>query len=346
MQFGANQQLFMPEYTMNGLEVHNSTKANGNQYMRALRVILPSQLKFMQASLFHSIRDTTSGIFEDLSNGLQGWKEVNHFDLAKKTITAANSRAFFGEDLSSIPAFLKAALEYPEDLFRTAEVLRLLPKFLAPVVAPFLMRQHRASNTLVGYLKPMIGTRLEQSVDSNDSNEAKPLDCVQFFIDANRKRGAWTIDKIVQAMLGIWFAALHQPALFLTYALEDICRHPEYTDLLRKELSTCDITEEALERLPLLDSFLKESGRLHPSDSVSVRRKVLQPFRFSDGTPLLAGDVACVPLQAIMRDPANYTNGTEFNGYRFVNTQTNTNTTRFVDGSPTYPLWGLGVHAW
>lgn len=74
----------------------------------------------------------------------------------------------------------------------------------------------------------------------------------------------------------------------------------------------------SLDNAPLLDALLKESAYLHPSDSISIRRKVLKPFKFSDGTHILPGDVACVPSQAIMRDEQIYSNQTVFWPERYL----------------------------
>lgn len=331
---------------MNGLAVEDRMSANGNLHSRVLRVVLRSYLGHLQQPLYQVICTTSAQLFGSGRKTVTGWTELQSFSWAKEIVAAANSRAFFGETLSSNPEFLKAALDYPEDLFKTAEVLRLIPSVLAPFIAPILMRQHRASKVLVEHLTPVIEQRLHQNRPNDDLPGEKPVDCIQFFIDANLKKDIWSAHKLTQVLLGIWFAALHQPALSLTYALDDLCNHPEYVEPLRTELEACDTTGDDLENLPLLDSFLKESARLHPSDSISVRRKVLQPFQFSDGTPLSVGDVACVPLQAIMRDPSNYPESMRFDGFRFVDKTRNGNTQRFTDTSPAYPLWGLGKRGW
>ena len=256
--------------------------------------------------------------------------------MAKRLITTINGPIFFGERLSKEPKFMLAAEEYLDDLFMTAEIIRLIPSILAPLVAPILMRQHTASKTLICYLTREVENRLQQDVFSGPL-EAKPLDCIQFFVDASRKQ-RWDAAKIVQVLLRIWFAAVHQPALCLVYTLDDLCRHPEYVPLLRKKLegSANDHSKSS----SLLESFIKESARLHPSDSISVRRLAVQSYTFSDGTHISTGDVACVPLQAILRDPTHYPDNLTFDGSRLVNQS------KFTEVSPTFPLWGLGRHAW
>ena len=70
-----------------------------------------------------------------------------------------------------------------------------------------------------------------------------------------------------------------QPLLFvltkiytqaIVYALYDLCRHPEYIELLREEINLRykeNETGNPFEKMFLLDSFLKESARFSPSDS-------------------------------------------------------------------------------
>ena len=81
---------------------------------------------------------------------------------------------------------------------------------------------------------------------------------------------------------------------------------------------------------------------------VSVQRKAVKPFKFSDGTYVPAGNLISVPQCAVMRDSKNYEHATSFDGFRFV---------RIVDGEPkslpkytdvtwSYPFWGAPRKAW
>ena len=52
----------------------------------------------------------------------------------------------------------------------------------------------------------------------------------------------------------------------LTNALNDLCEHSEYIESLRNEIQHSTV-EASAEDLPLMDSFLKEFARLHPTDT-------------------------------------------------------------------------------
>lgn len=351
---------------MNGLEVQDTMSGNGNLHTRAFRVVLSSHLPGLCSPLSQIVADSFDKEFVK-SQRDDGLARMSCFPMAKRIMTAASAFVFFGPDLSADPIFLKAALAYPEDLFFTAEILRLSPSLLHPILAPILMRNHKASRTLVERLTPVVECRLARTREGwsyKNTEEHKPTDCIQFFVDANSRKSEWTAQKIVQVLLGTWFAAIHQPALTLVYALQDLCDNGDYVENLRQELAQvyqspgkegiCPLSMSALDNASLLDAFLKESSRLHPSDSISVRRKVLSPFVFSDGTTIFPGDVACVPSQAMMRDEDFYQDSTTFSPWRFmedirkgdsgVNGSQSVN--RFTDTDFTYPFWGLGRHSW
>lgn len=55
----------------------------------------------------------------------------------------------------------------------------------------------------------------------------------------------------------------------LTYAVYDLCLHPEYVQPLREEIEGPKYIEfsKTAKGLPLLDSFIKESVRLTPTEA-------------------------------------------------------------------------------
>ena len=56
-------------------------------------------------------------------------------------------------------------------------------------------------------------------------------------------------------------------AQLVTYAMYNLCKHPEYLQPLRTEvnaMSRKDLCDTTSESLPLLDSFLRETGRYFP----------------------------------------------------------------------------------
>ena len=103
---------------------------------------------------------------------------------------------------------------------------------------------------------------------------------------------------------------------------------------------------EDIESLPVLEGFIRESARFSSSDSISVRRKVIQPFTFADGMKLIQDDVVCIPLQSILMDGKFYENPNTFDPHRLGVRHGAGKLPTFTDASYQFPLWGLGKHSW
>jgi cytochrome P450 len=72
-----------------------------------------------------------------------------------------------------------------------------------------------------------------------------------------------------QIMLGLWFAASHQPWINLNVILLEVCARRDWQERLRQEIKEHEPldTYKKLDGLPLLDSFMKETLRLNPLDT-------------------------------------------------------------------------------
>ena len=124
---------------------------------------------------------------------------------------------------------------------------------------------------------------------------------MQWIIDSSPQNDAWTSERVIQETLALWFGSVHQLAMVcrslsfrqysvialitksqsFTYALYDLCEHPEYITPLREELEKATLADYSLwhtEHMPRLDSFLKESARLNPSDASKSTSARVQPF--------------------------------------------------------------------
>ena len=66
-----------------------------------------------------------------------GHHKLPIFEFAKRLVTRTNCVVFFGNSLANEPEFVKAALQFPEDVFLAAEILRILPTAISSFVASF-----------------------------------------------------------------------------------------------------------------------------------------------------------------------------------------------------------------
>ena len=80
-----------------------------------------------------------------------------------------------------------------------------------------------------------------------------------------------------------------------------------------------------------------------------MRRKALQPFTFSDGVHVRAGEWVCVPHRAMMRDPRRFPDAAHFDAFRFYKLRgpdESRSQECLTDASEKWLAWGLGRIVW
>ncbi|KAI4267853.1 MAG: hypothetical protein LQ337_008153, partial [Flavoplaca oasis] len=166
--------------------------------------------------------------------------------------------------------------------------------------------------------KPDGGWEKDESLKRVGLPALPPVPQCQLF---ETNRSYWTPNIIVQALIGIWFAAAHQPWVNLDFAFLELCQRPESADLIRQEISNKTTLDAKTigNDMPILDSFLKESLRLNPMDDLAIRRKSLSPYTFRSGTPHIpTGTITSVSSYNLMHDAHFYPDPNRFDGLRYT----------------------------
>ncbi|KAL7907120.1 cytochrome P450 [Trichoderma velutinum] len=347
------KEILQPKYTMYGFEWQDQRGIEGTGFVRALRSLLTSQLPKFQPDLERIVKSSLEAELRDIQ--LDGFAHVRIFPFMKTLITRVNCFIFFGEELSQNLEFTSAALEFPQTVVFTAELLRIAPEFMRAMIASIATNRHKAAKTLYRYLVPIVEQRL--AVRGLQSIEITPTDCMQWLIDTSPRKNPWTPARMVGEIMAVWFGSVHQLAMTSTYAIQDLCLHPEYVEPLRVEIRDCFHVKDSprdVERLPLLDSFIKESVRNSNSDAVTCRRKALVSCTFEDGSSINKGDWACIPQRAMMQDSTRYRDPQTFDGFRFAHdnaqhqqhrqstSMPGQKQSKFTDATLDWPIWGLG----
>ncbi|KAM4055523.1 cytochrome p450 [Hirsutella rhossiliensis] len=237
------------------------------------------------------------------------WFQVDINHLLARTVAHISSRVFLGPEECRNEEWHTATAEYSKNLFITGMALRMLPRWLRPVVAP-LMPSYRALLTNVATSRKIIGGILNSRQASKKElgpNYAKPTDILQWMMDEATGRER-SLDNLAQRMLILSLTSIHTTALTMTQALYDLCAHPEYFEPLRTEAANAlfDVgrwDKTLLSRLYKLDSLLKESQRFSPVFLLTFNRIFHNPMTLSDGTFLPPGTRVAVPSNAILQDP-------------------------------------------
>ncbi|KAM0262161.1 hypothetical protein ACHAQJ_001904 [Trichoderma viride] len=179
--------------------------------------------------------------------------------------------------------FMAAAMSFIEHTLICAEVVRVLPRAITPFIGNLIAKNLGSGKTIYDSLIPIAEERLEE-----------------------------------RAQKSLGHAVPEHTACF---ALHHLCLHPEYVEPLRSEIESTGWAQfEKLggKAFPLLDSFMKESARISPVESVSSRRMALKPFVLSDGSRVETGEWICTAARGMMLDARHYTAPLEFQGFRFV----------------------------
>ncbi|CAF9924403.1 MAG: hypothetical protein ALECFALPRED_002742 [Alectoria fallacina] len=339
------KDFLQPKHTMRGFEWKSQRGIEGTGFVRAIRTLLTSHLPVVKPALM----DVISGILERELNKqkvVADHRTLPLFATVKQIVNKSTSLVFFGDSLSQNQEFLNIALQFSEDVFLGAEILRMMPGSVGSFIARLMTRGHRSSTILYDYLYLEVERRLEQR-QRGDIAES-PNDGIQWLLDTSPKTARWDADRLVGEIMGVWYGSIHTLAIASTYAVIDLYSHRDYIEPLRKEVQ--GQTLDQLDNLPLLDAFLKESARVSAFESTGIRREALTPFTFSDGLEVSVGEWICVPHRSMMRDSKHFDLPLEFNASRFFSNTTVSASpfkpSRLVDASEQWLVWGSGRILW
>ncbi|KAE9372172.1 cytochrome P450 [Stipitochalara longipes BDJ] len=329
--------IFGFKHTLGGMDLEEQKVARTRLFGRVLR---DGQKDF--PILFHLLQERLEKhIRFKLGSEPNGWISIPLARSLRSIVTDLMGVVFFGENVSSDPKIKAALLQYPSDLVAVMGVLQIVPSFIAPIAHSLVTKGGKAMHTLLKQLASMLGTSREAW---DETEENKKLTLIHKMAEFSDGSDYWTPESLSQAFLGIWFAAIHQPWMNLDFVLLELCSRPEYIELLREEIGDyAELDSALLEKLPLLDSFIKETVRSSPLDSMGVRRKALKPFTFlSTGLQVPTGSIVCVPAYAMMHDEISYPDPYTFDGSRFVSRTSDMRGTKYTDITEKFPVWGYG----
>ena len=190
-----------------------------------------------------------------------GWQSCSLALLTRHLATGMLSTYFWGDVLCSEPEFHAAITDFYFDVVRSATFLPIVPSFAKGAAHKLLTGNGRAINTLFVRLRQVIEVRDSWKEDEN----LKSITLLYNLIEQARGVDYWTADLLIQAIIGIWFAASHQPWINLHFVVLELSRRPSYAQALKEEIRTHGDLEN-IARFPLLDSFIKECVRLNPLD--------------------------------------------------------------------------------
>ncbi|GKT56027.1 cytochrome P450 [Colletotrichum tofieldiae] len=271
-----------------------------------------------------------------------------------KVVARVSTRVFGGEKLCRNQDWLKITSDYARTSFLASELLRIFPKSLRS----FVHRVNPLSRKLQAQvleareiINPIVAERRNEKKAALDRGEEEPEynDCLEWCEESSDDASS----DPAMMQLGLSFAALHTTSDLITQVMLDLAKYPDYFEPLRKEITDVIRTDGwsrmGLYKMRLLDSFCKETQRLHPLGIVAMHREVTKPITLSNGLELPEGSRIAVSCQR-MRDSSVYLDPNRFDGHRYLRMREslgagNDGAAHFVSTSPEHLGFGHGQHA-
>ncbi|KAF4234965.1 hypothetical protein CNMCM8980_003643 [Aspergillus fumigatiaffinis] len=179
----------------------------------------------------------------------------------------------------------------------------------------------------------------------------KYIDCLHWLL--NTKTGDKSLGQIADEQLFLTVASMHTTSSSVTSVLYDLLIRLEYcaeiTQEVQDTLAECggNWTLQQVAKMKKLDSFMKESQRVHPIGFITAQRATVRSHTFKDGLHLPAGVIFQFPADAVHHDPEIYPDPNRFDGYRFLRLRETVDPNRFhfASVSDTMLGFGAGSHA-
>ncbi|HEV2727065.1 MAG TPA: cytochrome P450 [Solirubrobacterales bacterium] len=161
--------------------------------------------------------------------------------------------------------------------------------------------------------KQPVAKALSRAVEARRADPSEEVDVLGCAIAA----GLGT-EEIVDELFSLLMAAQEPPSIALSWLLDRLSREPE-------------LAEEfvADPRSPSADAIVRETLRLHPPASGSLRR-LLEPMRI-EGRELPAGATVLAPTSLVHRDPRGFRDPDRFEPERWL-----------ADITPSWPFFPFG----
>lgn len=251
------------------------------------------------------------------------WTSLRTKDVFLRIVSRVVNRTLVGLPVCRVDEYIKASIRYAYIIMTGASVIKLFPDILKPFVGSLVARMTGPQHTAFKHLAPIIQERKASRAEYGCDYPGRPNDILSWIIDAAPLGQHSSTKELSLRTLVMNFSALHTTSLSLTHAMYNLASYPEYAEPLRQEVVDClglDTTlwtKEAMEKCCKLDSFLKEGQRMNPLSAISLSRRVMQDFTFSDGTVVPAGALLCAPQKAVHRDQESYEDPGTFDGFRF-----------------------------
>ncbi|TFK39583.1 cytochrome P450 [Crucibulum laeve] len=309
--------------------------------------VVRNQLTKNLGTIFPELRDEIMASFQDVIPPSDEWKKYSIRPSVLQIVGRTSNRTFVGLPLCRNQEFIDIGIQVTKDVTKLAFLLNLLPAFLRPVAAVQLTTISGRIKQASKLLAPVVEDHRKRKEQHGEDVE-QPNDFLSWLLDEADEEEQAT-DKLTTRILAMNFAAIHTTTMAFNHALLHLAAAPQYLKPLRAEVEEVTRaegwTKASLDRMRRLDSFFRETQRLH-SGCMTATRKALQDHMFHNNTFIPKGFTVSLPSEATMIDEAFYSNAKEFDPFWFSNVTVDQGSRRLdmVSASNEYLPFGHGKH--
>ncbi|PPQ79282.1 hypothetical protein CVT25_002721, partial [Psilocybe cyanescens] len=315
----------------------------------------PYHFTILRTQLTKNLKDIFPSLHEELTDALNEyiparkneWLELEGMKTIIPILSRGINRALVGYPLCRDPDWMNLNIRFAIDVVNAVRVLQLTPQIFKRFASSWLTNTSLHIASGVKRLEPMVAER-QRKIGENDSD--RPNDCVTWMMEL--KDQEHDAEELTKRLFDLNGAGLHSTRITFCHILFHLAECPEFANELRMEVETITKQEGwtyiALSKMLKIDSFIKESQRLHAIRCLSLPRLAQHPFTFSDGTHIPVGTYITAATHVIHTYESNYENPLKFEPFRFLDKSRKENQTRKTDMTATQIdnlTWGLGPHA-
>ncbi|KAF5351080.1 hypothetical protein D9756_008457 [Leucocoprinus leucothites] len=317
--------------------------ANNHYHMAVIRNQMTRKIPEFLPEIFDEVKEA----FKSFLPVKQEWSAYNPNEMILHIVCQSVNRICVGVPYCRNEDLIKTSLALSPHLHISSIIIGIFPEFLQPYVPRFIPGLLKNKRKWIDILVLVIEERKKQM----EKGEDHPSDALAWLMD-EAPGSEQSPENLALRVLLINHGALSTTTLISVHVLYHLTSELHYLLPLRQEIEEAVAeegwTKNGLDKMIKLDSFIKETMRMHPISVGLVGHKALQGYTFSDGTFIPRDAVIVAPANSIHYDRSNYTDAQEFKGFRFVETTEDGMIgarQSFVSLTPEYLPFGHGNHA-
>ncbi|KAI0884969.1 cytochrome P450 [Annulohypoxylon maeteangense] len=306
------------------------------------RYLIPSQLTRKLDTLTGPMLTELEDAFKSSWGTDSKWTEVTIWKACFHVVARAANSALCGSPLCSDEKYLASLEGQSVALFGGAMLINITPKLLRPVMG-YLVKLWCAyyARKFTKICAPYVEARIRETIHSKfqvGNGNKSEKDALQLIIDEAISRDDDTqlsVQLISDRLLITNNVSLHGTTSTLHNLISSLVTSDPslgYIEALRQEcdkaLSDAGGTwnSEAIRKLKLVDSAIRDSMRVAPFASIAMARAVVDPSGISieNGKSRVLvpqGTILALPMESIHCDETIYPDARQFDPFRFVKTK-------------------------